>query len=181
MPLPKGHKYTAEEYFALTPESNTHIELRDGEIVSFATPTVEHQDIVGSLYSEIRSFIRRNNGDCKPFVSPLDVKIDDFNVVQPDVFVICDPSKYDDRRCYGAPDWVIEVLSTNRNDDLFRKLALYQKYGVREYWIADPKNKKTIVYFFDKSDFPEIYTFDSTVPVGIYGGELSLNIAELIK
>ena len=61
--------------------------------------------------------------------SPLDVKLDDYNVVLPDVFVICDPSKYDDRRCYGAPDWCIEVLSTNRRDDLVEKLALYSILG----------------------------------------------------
>ena len=180
MPNPKDHKYTADEYFALTPETNKHVELRDGEIVDFATPTPEHQNIAGGLYSEIRSFIRRNNGNCKPFISPLDVKLDDYNVVQPDVFVICDKDKIDDKRCNGAPDWCIEVLSTNRKDDLIDKLALYQKNGVREYWIVDPRNEKTLVYFFEKSDFPNIYTFDTPVPVGIYDGGLTINISELI-
>lgn len=180
MPTPRETKMTAEEYFEKTPETNAHIELRNGAIVNFATPTVEHQDIVGGLYYEIRSFIRNNNCDCKPFVSPLDVKFDDYNVVQPDVFVICNPSKYDDKRCYGAPDWCIEVLSTNRSDDLIDKLALYQKNGVREYWIVDPKNEKTLVYFFENSDFPNIYTFDTAIPVGIYGGKLTINISELV-
>ncbi len=180
MPTPNEHKMTAEEFFKLAPETNTHMELRDGEIVDFATPTPEHQDIVGGMYSEIRTFIRTNSGDCKPFISPLDVKLDDYNVVQPDVFVICDPSKYDNLRCYGAPDWCIEVLSTNRNDDLYRKLALYQAHGVREYWIVDPKNSKVLVYFFEKSDFPNIYTFDTAIPVGIYDGKLSINISEMI-
>lgn len=180
MPFPRDHKYTAEEYFNETPEINQHTELRDGEIIDFATPTIEHQDIVGGLYSEIRTFIRTNNGDCKPFVSPLDVKLDDYNVVQPDVFVICDPSKLDDKRCYGAPDWCVEVLSTNRRDDLIDKLALYQKHGVREYWIVDPKNEKTLVYFFENSDFPNIYTFDTAVPVGIYGGKLSIRVKDLL-
>lgn len=146
MPFPRDHKYTAEEFFNESPETKQHVELRDGEIIDFATPTIEHQDIVGGLYSEIRSFIKYNDGDCKPFVSPLDVKLDDYNVVQPDVFVICDPSRFDDKRCYGAPDWCIEVLSTNRRDDLIDKLALYQKFGVREYWIVDPKNEKTRWY-----------------------------------
>lgn len=181
MPFPRDHKYTAEEYFNETPETNKHVELRNGEIVDFSTPTPEHQNIVGGLYAEIRSFIRKSNGDCKPFISPLDVKLNDYNVVQPDVFVICDPSKFDDKRCYGAPDWTIEVLSTNRSDDLIDKLALYQKNGVREYWIVDPKNEKTLVYCFEKSDFPNIYTFDTTIPVGIYDGKLTINIAELIE
>lgn len=180
MSMPTDHKYTADEYFALTPETNEHVELRDGQIIDFATPTVLHQDIVGGLYSEIRSFIKNNKGDCKPFVSPLDVKLDNYNVVQPDVFVICDPSKYDEKRCYGAPDWVIEVLSTNRSDDLISKLALYQRFGVREYWIVDPKNEKTLVYFFERSDLPNIYTFDSAVPVGIYDGKLTINVSEIV-
>lgn len=180
MPMPNNHKYTADEYFARTPETNEHVELREGQIVDFATPNVLHQEIVGGLYSEIRSFIRSNKGDCKPFVSPLDVKLDNYNVVQPDVFVICDPSKYDEKRCYGAPDWVIEVLSTNRSDDLISKLALYQRFGVREYWIVDPKNEKTLVYFFERSDLPNIYTFDSAVPVNIYDGSLAVNISELV-
>ena len=180
MPFPRDHKYTAEEFFNESPETKQHVELRDGKIIDFATPTIEHQDIVGGLYSEIRSFIKRNSGDCKPFVSPLDVKLDDYNVVQPDVFVICDPSRFDDKRCYGAPDWCIEVLSTNRRDDLIDKLALYQKFGVREYWIVDPKNEKTLVYFFENSDFPNIYTFDAAVPVGIYGGKLNICIKDLL-
>lgn len=170
---------TAEEYFR-TPETNKHIELRDGVLIEFATPTPQHQDIVLGLGSEIRYFIRANKGDCRPFVSPLDVKLDDYNVVQPDVFVICDPSKYDDKRCYGAPDWCIEVLSTNRRDDLVDKLALYSAHGVREYWIVDPKNEKTVVYFFERSDLPNIYTFDTAVPVGIYDGKLSICVNDLI-
>ncbi len=180
MPTPNEHKMTAEEYFKLAPETNAHMELRDGEIVDFATPTVLHQRIVGSLFRVIGNYIDSNKGKCEPFVSPLDVKLDDYNVVQPDVFVICDPSKYDDKRCYGAPDWCIEVLSTNRRDDLVDKLALYSAHGVREYWIVDPKNEKTVVYFFERSDLPNIYTFDTAVPVGIYDGKLSICVNDLI-
>lgn len=179
MPYPRDHKYTAEEYFK-TPETNKHIELRDGVIIEFESPSEIHQDIVLGIYSEIRSFIRNNKGDCKPMAAPFDVKLDDFNVVQPDVMVKCDKSKMDGKRCNGTPDWCIEVLSSNRRDDLVDKLALYSAHGVREYWIVDPKSEKTLVYFFEKSDFPNIYTFDTSVPVGIYDGELTINIKELI-
>ena len=179
MPIPHDRKYTAEEYFN-TPETNKHIELRDGVIIEFESPTIIHQTLVMRLSFKIDNFIISNNGKCRAFISPLDVKLDDYNVVQPDVFVICDSSKYDDKRCYGAPDWVIEVLSTNRKDDLVDKFVLYQKFGVREYWIIDPKNEKTLVYFFEKSDFPNIYTFDTDIPVGIYDGKLTVCIKELI-
>ncbi len=180
MPVSK-EKYTAEEYFAYTPESNEHCELVDGEIVAFASPGRIHQEITGEIYAEIRNFIKSNKGGCKVFVSPFDVKLDDYNVVQPDVFVVCDSSKINDKRCDGVPDFIVEVISTNRSDDIVRKLALYSQHGVREYWIADPKNEKTIVYFFEKNDFPNIYTFDTDIPVGIYDGRLSINIAELLK
>lgn len=180
MAVPK-EKYTAEEFLAYTPEDNFHCELVNGEIVDFASHSRIHQEISGEVYAEIRNFIKSNKGNCKPFISPFDVRLDDYNVVQPDVFVVCDKSGLDGRRYNGVPDFVIEVLSTNRSDDLVRKLVLYSEHDVREYWIVDPKNEKTLVYFFEKSDFPNIYTFDTDIPVGIYDGKLSINIAELLK
>ncbi|HQL99323.1 MAG TPA: Uma2 family endonuclease [Ruminococcus flavefaciens] len=179
MPTPTEHKMTAEEYFK-TPETNKHVELRDGVLIEFEAPSEVHQDMILGIASEIRRFIKANNGSCKPMISPFDVKLDDYNVVQPDVMVICDSDKMDGKRCYGAPDWCIEVLSTNRRDDLVEKLALYSKFGVREYWIVDPKNSKVLVYFFEKSDFPNIYTFDTAIPVGIYDGKLNICINDLI-
>ena len=108
-------------------------------------------------------------------------KLDDCNVVQPDVFVVCDSSKINDKYCDGVPDFIVEVISTNRSDDIVRKLALYSRHGVREYWIVDPKNKRTIVYFFEKNNFPDIYTFDTDIPVSIYDSKISINIAELLN
>lgn len=181
MTLPKEKKITAEEFFAWIPESNSErYELWNGEIVAMASPSIQHQNIVLGLGSKIRAYIRKNKGDCQVFVSPVDVRLNDEVVVIPDVFVVCDPSKLDERRCYGAPDWVIEVVSTNRDDDIIRKLALYKDAGVREYWIVDPKNKKTLVYFFEKNDFPDIYTFETPIPVEVYQRQLSIAIAELL-
>lgn len=172
---------TSEEYFAITPESNTHCELMDGEIVSFASPNRIHQEITGEIYSELRNFIKSNNGKCKVFIAPFDVRLDDYNVVQPDVFVVCDKSGLDDRCYKGVPDFIVEVLSSNRSDDLVRKMQLYHDMGVREYWIVDPKNQKTLVYFFEKTDFPNIYTFDTDIPVGICQDKLTISISQLLK
>ena len=185
MPFPKDRKYTAEEFFALIPESNSEMyELYNGEIVLQASPIVIHQQIVGEIFSEIRNYIKSNNGNCKPFVSPFDVKLDDDTVVIPDISVICDPSKLSDgKRCNGAPDFVIEVTSGNRSNDFTKKLSLYQEHGVREFWIVDPDYQRVLVYFFDESHFPNIYTFDQNIPVGIYQKneiKLEINIAELI-
>ena len=111
----------------------------------------------------------------------MDVKLDDQNVVQPDVFVVCDRDKIDSKRINGAPDLVIEIMSSNRYIDLFRKLDLYSRLGVREYWIVDPRDRKIIVYFFEQTDYPQIFTFDDSIPVGIFGGELSIAISGLIN
>ena len=182
MAIPQEKKYTANEFFALTPESNSErYELIKGEIVALAAPSIIHQRILGEIFSEIRNFIKRNNGKCEPFAAPFDVQLNEFNVVQPDISVICDPSQLDDKRCYGAPDLVIEITSSNRSDDFTRKLALYAEGGVREYWIVDTLYKRVLVYFFEKSNSPNIYTFDTPVPVGIYNGELEINIDELLK
>ena len=175
-------KITADEFFEMFPEESVseRYELHEGEIVGMSAPTIQHQDIVGGAYSEIRAFIRKKGGKCKVFVSPVDVKLTDTIVVQPDVFVMCDPSKIDEKRCYGAPDWVIEVTSTNKGDDFGKKFTYYQENGVREYWIVVPDEQKTLVYFFEKSHLPNIYTFETPIPVEIYDRELSIKIADLL-
>ncbi|MBQ8296924.1 MAG: Uma2 family endonuclease [Ruminococcus sp.] len=181
MPFPKDHKYTAEEFFELSPESSSEqYELINGEIVALASPSELHQRILGEIFAELRNYIKSNMGSCRPFVAPFDVKLNDSNVVQPDVMVICDRDKLDGKRCNGAPDLVIEVASSNYARDYIDKLDLYSKAGVREYWIVDPAYNKILVYFFEKNRFPNIYTFDAAVPVGIYDGKLNICIAELL-
>lgn len=170
---------TAEEYFRTTPETNLPTELIDGEIVSQASPSVQHQSIAGELYSAISQFIRKNGGKCKPFISPTDVRLDDHNVVQPDVFITCKPENLTEQYLNGAPDFVAEIVSSNRSDDFDRKLLMYRTAGVREYWIIDPRYRKTLVYFFEQGSFPDIYTFDTPIPVRIWNSKLSIIIAEL--
>ena len=181
MPTPNEHKMTAEEFFKFTPENESErYELINGEIVAQAAPSTIHQRLIGNLFFSIKSFIKFNKGKCEPFISPYDVVLDEETVVQPDVLVVCDPAHIDDKRCHGAPDIIIEVTSSNYGRDYGEKLALYRNAGVREYWIVDPMYERTMVYFFEKSDFPNIYTFDTAVPVGIYDGKLSICINDLI-
>lgn len=177
--VPEPKKINAEEYFRKTETLHERTELRDGEIVAMASPSRQHQHIAYNLYGDIRAFIRANGGACE-VNGEIDVKLDEENVVVPDVSVVCDPSKLDEHGCNGVPDWIIEVLSTNRSDDLIHKLWLYKEAGVREYWIVDPKNEKTLVYFFERNDLPDIYTFDTAIPVEIYDRALSICIADLL-
>lgn len=92
------------------------------------------------------------------------------NYVEPDISVICDLSKLDEKGCHGAPDWVIEIVSpSSKPRDYMAKLFQYRTAGVREYWIVDPDKQMTMVYGFEK-DTVEQYDFGEEVPVGIYDG-----------
>ena len=145
-----------------------------------APPSWKHQNLSYGLRRSIDDFIRANRGDCR-VNEAVGVQLDEHNLVIPDVVVICDPSKIDDKRCHGAPDWVAEILSTNRNDDLVYKLDLYQKTGVREYWIIDPKHQKVFVYFFESSpNVVELHDWTDEIPVRIYDGKLIIRIADLV-
>ena len=189
--IPNDKKLTVEEYFKLTADWEERTELIDGEIVYLdrepdgkiraqAQPSRKHQLIAGRLFSAFDGFIKSNSGKCEANQS-IDVKLgDDANVV-PDVLVVCDPSKLDDHGCNGAPDLVIEITSTNRENDFDRKLLLYRKYGVHEYWIVDTKNFKVYVYDFDQHpNVVEFYDWTDEIPVRIYGGKLKIRIADLV-
>ena len=108
------------------------------------------------------------------------MRLSDDTAVEPDIAVVCDKSKLTDKGCEGAPDFIIEIASSNSAHDYVRKLNLYYDYGVREYWIVDPKRKSVNVHLLDENYGTNYYTFSDDVPVNIYGGELKINISELL-
>ena len=166
--LQNQERYNVTEYYEAIKNTEQPTELLDGVIVDMASPNIQHQQITGNLFAELRQYIRRNGGTCRPGIAPTDVKLDDFNVVVPDVFIACKPEQFDQQKYNGAPEFVAEVVSSNRNDDFDRKLWLYRINGVREYWIIDPKNENVLLYFFEESSFPNIYPFNAYIPVRIY-------------
>lgn len=182
-------KLTVDEYFKLTENWTERTELIDGKIiyldrngsgqvVALAQPNRLHQRIAYRLHSMIDSFIRANHGTCE-VNGEIDVRLDHENTVIPDISVVCDPSKLDDHGCNGAPDWVIEVTSTNRENDFDRKLWLYRESGVREYWIVDTDKRKVWVYDFDRHpNVIEFYDWLDEIPVRIYDGKLKIRIAD---
>ena len=111
MPLLKEENYTIEDIYAL-PEGE-RAELIDGQIYYMAPPSRKHQDISGELYADIKSYIRSHGGNCKVYAAPFAVYLDEATntYVEPDISVICNPNKLDDKGCTGAPDWIIEVVS----------------------------------------------------------------------
>ena len=103
--------YTIDDIYAL-PEGE-RAELIDGKIYYMAPPSRTHQRISGRLYQTIANYIDSKNGQCEVLAAPFAVFLnnDDINYLEPDISVICDLSKLDDKGCHGAPDWVIEIVS----------------------------------------------------------------------
>lgn len=176
----KDIKLTIEEFYNL-PEG-TQAELINGVLYDMApSPLRIHQEISMVLSAEIFQYIKSNKGTCKVYTAPFDVKLSDDTVVIPDISVICDKSKLTDKGCTGAPDWIIEIVSSNALHDYITKLNLYQSYGVKEYWIVDPKKKNVTVFTFGENFDTDKYNFSDIIPVSIYNGNLKINIDESLK
>lgn len=155
-------------------------ELIDGQIYAMSPPSFRHQKIVVELSTIINNYIKGNNGLCEVLPAPFAVFLnqDDKNYVEPDISVICDKNKLNERGCNGAPDWIIEVVSPgSKRMDYFIKLFKYRTAGVREYWIVDPKKEIVIVYDFDGETMEE-YTFADKIKVAIYR-DLEIDFSEI--
>lgn len=154
LPAKKDDKlYTYGDY--RTWSEDERWELIDGVAFDMSpAPSMPHQAISMELAHAIRTFVGK--GGCRVFAAPFDVLLpaapdqpeDEVStVVQPDLAVVCDSGKLHGFGCFGAPDWIIEILSpyTSRRD-MAVKLELYQRHGVREYWVVDPGNRFIHVY-----------------------------------
>lgn len=177
MGMPKGNKKnTYADYVSLGEE--VIYEVIAGEIISMTpSPTPKHQDVVDELTAEFKMFLRGK--ECFAFSAPMDVCLfassdtkqeDILDWVQPDLFVVCDRKKINDKNITGAPDLVIEVLSpsTVRNDR-WLKFNSYEKAGVQEYWIVDPYNMSIEVYEHNENSLKQtgVYGRDDLITVGI--------------
>lgn len=172
--------YTIEDIYAL-PEGQ-RAELIDGRMYLTAPPRTIHQRLVGRLGQKIANYIDGRNGDCEVLPAPFAVFLygDDKNYVEPDLSVICDRTKIDDRGCSGAPDWIIEIVSpSNPYMDYNIKLFKYRTAGVREYWIVNPATHTVNVYDFENETESNQYKFDDVIPVCIYE-DFSIRISDLI-
>ena len=181
-------EYTVEDYYNW-PEDE-RIELIDGVIYYMATPRLIHQDIVSEIGFVLKSYIKKSKGKCRVYDLPVDVQLDCDNktMVEPDIQIVCDRSKFTERAVFGAPDFVVEVLSpSTRKKDMTLKLHKYVNAGVREYWIVDPDKEMIIVYEMKQEEgmesgedmIAQFYNFESQVPVGIFNGECIVDFKEI--
>lgn len=175
--------YTADDLDQLRGD-NGWGELMDGVIINMASPGVSHQLIQSRLYTDLQNYIDRKGGSCIPFTPPLDVYIEKNKrtVLQPDIIVICDRDLIQDEKIWGAPDFVVEILSpSTRFYDLHEKYLKYAGYGVREYWIVDPKLERVIVYDFEHDSLITVYTFHDKIPVTIWDGDCVIDFAPIAR
>lgn len=151
-------------------------------------PSRKHQEILGALYLQLATYLK--DKPCKVFLAPFDVRLPQGDetgdtirtIVQPDLTVVCDHSKLDERGCLGVPDMVIEILSPHTAaKDLKIKLDLYERFGVKEYWLVQPVDQTIMVFTFQEGQYvkPAVYDRHDPVKVGIFQGDLQVDVDEV--
>ncbi|HYV91731.1 MAG TPA: Uma2 family endonuclease [Chitinophagales bacterium] len=157
-------KATVEDYMKL-PEGAPY-ELINGELVMSPSPLARHQRIQLAIASELYE-IEKEKKFGEVFIAPFDVHLDDENVFQPDIFIMLkdNPVKVDDDDwVWGVPDLVIEILSpSNSYFDTQKKLRIYERFGVREYFIIDPEDKMVTAYSSEDGKYREQYREESLI------------------
>lgn len=153
-------------------------------------PSRRHQKISGALFNRLYNYLEGK--PCEVYSAPFDVRLPVSNetdeqiqtVVQPDLVVVCDPSKLDERGCKGAPDLVVEILSPlTAKKDLREKFFLYERVGVKEYWIVHPAEKTISVFKLEeelKYGRAEIYSEEDKLTTEILAG-LQIDLSSVFK
>lgn len=176
MPLQKqAQKYTYADY--LKWDEGERWEILDGIAYMQAAPSRVRQEVTGELYRQFANYLQDKK--CKvyhaPFCVRLDIKKDNSdikNVVEPDITIVCDTSKLDERGCMGSPDMIIEVLSpSNGKQDRVYKFNKYEKAGVKIYWIVEPDHSLVSVFSLQSNGRygrPAMYTYEDKIKVSIF-------------
>ena len=154
-------RMTAAEFYELPEQTGFPIvELIDGEIILSASPIADHQRITARLYSLLERL--KPNGEV--FFAPFDVHLDDYNVIEPDVMWIAENSQaVVDKWVYGAPDLLVEIFSpSTMKRDKIQKFNLYEKFGVREYWMVDLETEQVEVWVNGADGFSRLGLYGKT-------------------
>lgn len=181
--------FTYADY--LTWPDNERWEIIEGMPIDMTpAPSTKHQKISMDLSTLINTFIKKKGGNCSVFAAPFDVTLpgdlsneETITVVQPDISIICDPRKLDEKGCKGAPDIIIEILSpTTAQIDHKLKLQLYEKYKVKEYWLIHPTDQILWAYQMEENGKYRragIYAKDDVIPLSLQGNTLEIKLAEI--
>lgn len=184
MPIPKQkeeRKYTYQDYLQWPPDERW--EIIDGVAYDMSpAPNLKHQIISGCLFTFLYNALEGKT--YTPFYAPTDVLLSETDVVQPDVFVVCDPNKLTDAYVNGAPDFIIEILSpSSMTKDHSIKKDLYEKYGVREYVVIDPRWEHAYRYRLNETNQygdSELFQSNQEIPLFSLPG-ISLPLGNLFS
>lgn len=193
MALPKfkeDDRFTYADY--LTWDDDQRWELIDGVAYCMSpVPNRIHQKWLGELHRQIANYL--DGRRCEVYLAPFDVRLQDFldasdeetfTVVQPDIMVVCDNEKLDDRGIKGAPDLVVEIISpSTAKRDITTKYELYQRHGVKEYWIIYPNDRTLLIYRLSDDNryaSPEVFGDDDIVPVSLLG-DLVIDMGKVFR
>ncbi|MEM0576353.1 Uma2 family endonuclease [Flavobacterium polysaccharolyticum] len=178
--------YTYSDY--LLWQFSERVELIRGFICKMSpAPSRKHQTISQNLNWKIYSFFE--NRPCSVFVAPFDVRLPiksskkDTTVVQPDLCIICDENKLDDKGCNGAPDLIVEILSPNNSKhDVDTKFNLYQESGVKEYWMVEPEERFVLVYTLQNEEYIGLKPFsEGQIIKSPLFSEMQITVNEVFK
>ncbi|MBT1278432.1 Uma2 family endonuclease [Thermoanaerobacter sp. CM-CNRG TB177] len=176
MPLPeKNKKYTYADYLTWSEEERW--EIINGVPHLQAAPTWQHQAVLLELARQFANYLQDKS--CRVFTAPFDLRIPEANekdeettnVVQPDIIIICDNSGLKKTGYYGVPELIIEVVSPSTGQkDKIEKFNLYEKAGVKEYWIVEPDEKVVMVFTLEEGRYgrPQMYSEEDKVKVSIF-------------
>ena len=172
-------RYTYADY--LTWLDDKRRELVGGFIKKMSAPVEKHQRISGNLFVGLHQIIKKNKGKCSIYHAPFDVRLPKNGekennridtVVQPDICIVCDPAKLDERGCLGAPDFIAEIQSpSTAKYDLNDKFHLYEAVGVREYWVVFTDKAVQVFLLQPDGKYDEGTLYETgKVPVHIFDG-----------
>ncbi len=174
-PASKQDSYTYEDYKKFSDE--LRCEIIDGQVYDMTpAPSVKHQEIVGEIHHLIKNHLKAKSHHCRAFIAATDVILADDQIVQPDVFIVCDKTKIHSHAIIGAPDVVFEVLSPSTGKkDRTRKMKLYRKFGVSEYFLVDPENEfiEKLAFSERRIGIKETYEGEETFSIDAIGLELA--------
>jgi len=191
--LDLNRQYTYADY--LTWADDKMRELLNGFVRMMSpAPALKHSVVSQRLFVSMYNFVERNGGGCQVFHAPFDVRFPKnpdltandqiYTVVQPDICVVCDTSKLDERGCLGAPDMVVEILSPSSIQyDMKVKFDIYEAGGVKEYWVISPKEKGIIAFILqDNGKYGKgtVYEWDAQAPIHTLTG-LTISTETLFK
>jgi len=182
-------RYSYADY--LTWMDDKRRELFDGMVkLMTPAPSRSHQKISIKLSRFLDTYL--DNKNCEVYNAPSDVRLPKnkinanetiYTVVQPDLYVVCDLSKMDEKGCLGAPDFIIEIVSPGSSRrDIKDKFEIYQEHGVREYWIVNPNDENVNVFVLDqngKYQLRGMFADDDKIPVNIFDGDLEIDLTEV--